>query len=113
MEDRDFFDMLYQGWAKTYGAEDMFWMPEEVDAGDMPVWEVYAVDRHQEKHFVASFLSEADAAFVTAVHGCFGDLTRRLHSAIDEAERLDEQRDEQEFRIAELAIEKGASRGVV
>ncbi|MDV6975275.1 hypothetical protein [Mycobacterium intracellulare] len=104
MEDRDFFDVLYQGWAKTTGAENMFWMPEESE--DFPgLWDIVAVNEKQERKPLASFLTEEDSAFITAVHGCFGDLVRRLHAAVDEAERLDEQRDDQEFRIAELAIE--------
>ncbi|WP_104183759.1 hypothetical protein [Mycobacterium avium] len=110
MEDREFIDYLYQGWAKTTGAEGMFWMPEKDDCYDeegidASLHSIVAVDKDQNKVHVAQYLTEADAAFVTAVHGCFGDLTRRLHSAIDEAERLDEQRDDQEFRIAELAME--------
>lgn len=105
IEDRDFFDLLYTQWSKTYGAENMFWMPVEAKVGDDVFWEVYAVDAEKEQHLVASFQSEEDADFVSAVHGCLADLVRRLHSALDESERLDESKDDQSALTAELALE--------
>lgn len=105
MEDRDFFDHLYQLWSKTYGAKDMFWMPVELSVGQDTLWEVYAVDENQEKHFVATLQSEEDADFITAVHGCLPDLVRRLHEALDESDNADFDRDSRECRIAELEME--------
>lgn len=104
MDDRDFFDVLYQGWSKTTGAQDKFWMPEEV-AERFDGFNVYAVDQDQKRELVAQNLTEVDAAFITAVHGCFADLTRRLHMAIDESDRLDLERDQQEGRYAEVVLE--------
>lgn len=112
MDDKSFFDLLYQQWSKTTGAENMFWMSEKVDAGDI-VWEVYAVDQEQEQHFVASFLSEEDADFVSGVHGCVADLIRRLHTALDEADRLDIEKDELIGRVADLELEALDHRGIV
>jgi hypothetical protein len=104
MEDLEFFDYLYQGWSKTTGAEDTFWMPEE--SKDLPgAWDILSVDQNQERRLLAALLTEADAAFITAVHGCFGDLVRRIGEAVDTAERLDCERDQQEARIAELTLE--------
>lgn len=110
MDDRSFFDVLYQGWAKTTGAENTFWMPEENTDEDETnranyAWDLFAVGQDQKRTFLGGFKNEADAAFVTALHGCFGDLVKRLHDALDEAERLDERADEQESTIAGLAIE--------
>ena len=45
-----------------------------------------------------------DAAWITAVHGAFADLARCLHTALDEADRADVDRDVRENRIAELEL---------
>lgn len=99
MDIREFLDELYQLWAKTTGAENQYWMPEDSDIHGQIIW---AVNEEQAKSPVASFMSDADASFVTAIHGALPDLVRRTHEALDEADRLDEQRDEQEIRIAGL-----------
>lgn len=99
MDIREFLDELYQLWAKTTGAENQYWMPEDSDIHGQDIW---AVNEEQAKSPVASFMSDADASFVTAIHGALPDLVRRTHEALDEADRLDEQRDEQEIRIAGL-----------
>lgn len=99
MDIRDFLDELYSLWAKTTGAENQYWMPEDSDIHGQDIW---AVNEEQAKSPVASFMSDADASFVTAIHGALPDLVRRTHEALDEADRLDEQRDEQEVRIAGL-----------
>lgn len=104
MDDRDFFDEIYQQWSKTTGAEDRFWMPEEhFDKSGR--FNVYAVGQDESRKLVASGLSERDADWITALHGCFADLHRRLHSALDEADRADYERDSRECRIAELEAE--------
>lgn len=92
MEDREFFDHLYQIWTKTTGAADKFWMPEEY-TDHSGRWRIYAVDEEQNKTLVAEGLTEADADYLTAVHGCTGDLIRRLGAALDEADRLDYEKD--------------------
>ncbi|AEK07406.1 hypothetical protein ROCKSTAR_41 [Mycobacterium phage Rockstar] len=109
MEDRDFFDLLHQQWAKTTGAENMYWASEEYKDGTGR-WKVYAVKVDEEgnetKKLIASELqNEADADFIAAVHGCLPDLTRRLHMALDEADRADYDRDSRECRLAELELE--------
>lgn len=99
MDIREFLDKLYSLWAKTTGAENQYWMPEDSYIHGQDIW---AVNEEQAKSPVASFMSDADASFVTAIHGALPDLVRRTHEALDEADRLDEQRDEQEIRIAGL-----------
>lgn len=115
MDDREFFDVLFQTWAQTTGSENMFWKVEkaQVDAFDS-FWEVYAVDSDKEEHFIGSFLTEEDADFVAGVHGCIPDLVRQLHAALDEADRLDREMDEvqnqlmeAELRVMELKEEAG------
>lgn len=120
MEDREFFDLLYAQFAKTTGAEKRFWMPEECpdfhvshffpDPEDpLKMWAVYAVEvdeeGNQDKAMVGVFRSEEDADFITAVHGCLPDLIRSLHTAHDEADRLDERADDREREMADLALE--------
>lgn len=110
MDIREFLDELYQLWAKTTGAENQYWMPEESDIHGQDIW---AVNEEQAKSPVASFMSDADASFVTAIHGALPDLVRLTHEALDEADRLDEQRDEQEFRIAQLEADSDAMRAQI
>jgi hypothetical protein len=111
MDERDFLDMMYQGWSKTTEAEHSFWMHEPM-ANNQSRHKVYAVKvdpetQEQTRTLVASFLSEEDAAFITAIHGSLPDIVRRCNEAYDEADRLDLDRDEQECRIAELEMENG------
>lgn len=102
MDDRDFFDHLHQLWSKTTGAEDRYWMPEENAQFD---FDIFAVAQEDERYRIASDLSDEDADFISAVHGCLPDLVRRLHAALDEADRADYDRDERECRMAELELE--------
>jgi hypothetical protein len=108
MDDREYFDFYYQGWSKTTGASDMYWMPEEDTdhyAGGPGTWNVYAVNEAQEKKFIASFEREEDVSFIIAAHGSSPDLVRRLQDALDEADRLDIERDEAICRVAQLEME--------
>lgn len=104
MEARDFFDLLYQQWTKTTRAADTYWMPKEV-AELHDGYSIVAVDKAQHEETVAANLTEADADFITAVHGCFGDLVKRMHDALDEADRADLNHDEREQEIFKLALE--------
>lgn len=104
MEDREFFDHIYQMWAKTTGASNMYWQPVEHDAPNRN-YSIDAVDEDQSAIRVAAGLSEEDADFLTAVHGCFADLIRRLGTSLDEADRLDEEKDGLIVRIADLEQE--------
>lgn len=104
MEDREFFDHLLQLWFKTTGAEDTYWMPEKYeDTTDR--WKLYSVAQDESRTLIASELNEKDAEFLAGVHGCLMDLHRRLHEALDEADRADFDRDSRECRIAELELE--------
>jgi hypothetical protein len=51
------------------------------------------------------FVTAKDEDFLTALHGCFADLVRRLNTAMDEADRLDYSKDELVVRIAEPEME--------
>lgn len=105
MDDREFFDVLYTLWVKTTGASDRYW---DVD-GDR----VRAVGQSGEPVVVAAGVGDADADFITALHGCFPDLVRRLHTALDEADRLDREMDDVQSRLAaaELRIAKTEAGG--
>ncbi|UOK18095.1 hypothetical protein SEA_SWITZERLAND_42 [Gordonia phage Switzerland] len=107
MEDREFFDTLYSEWSKTTGAGERYLIVEKVeydpDLDYMTSWDVWAISFEDEgdRTLVATFEKEADADFFAAIHGCFGDLVRRLHEALDEADRADERRDEAEQQLAD------------
>jgi hypothetical protein len=107
MEDRDFFDHLMQMFTKTSFAENRYWDYESLAERDH---NIRAVNQDGDATVLGGFDSEADADFITAVHGCFPDLHRRLHSALDEADRADRERDEREQAIAEQALEIAALR---
>lgn len=109
VDEREFIDMLYAGWAKTTDAEHSYWQPEEM-VNNPGQFKVYAVTVDPEtgdesRKLVATQLSEEDAAFVTAIHGSFGDVCRRVLEAYDEADRADEALDSQIVRVAELEIQ--------
>lgn len=112
MEDREFFDELYQQWSKTTGSDDSYWMPE-AHFDNSGRFNVYSIDKDDKRKLVASGLSDWDADWVTAVHGCFGDLWRRLHSALDESDEADLSRDERECRIYELEVEVDALQKII
>lgn len=114
MDIREVIDELYQLWAKTTGAEKTYWMPKEqpddwLDDGvggeyrePGEGWDLWSLNEEQNQELLGNLLNEVDANFITAIHGALPDLVRRTHEALDEADRLDEQRDEQEIRIAGL-----------
>jgi hypothetical protein len=102
VEDREFFDTLFQLFTQTTGAEDTYWSYAETE--DEPGYTVYSVGESSE-HIIGYVESEADAEFITAIHGCLPDLVRRLHMALDESDRADYDRDSRECRIYELEIE--------
>lgn len=105
MEDREFFDLLYNLWAKTPGAENEYWGYDS-DEGDPPSYLLYSQGEDLEvRKPLASFSSEEAVNFISAIHGCLPDLVRRLHAALDEVDRADYDRDSRECRIAELEME--------
>lgn len=101
-DDRRLFDKLYQLWAKTTGAEKRYWMPVQSYGG----WIIRAVDPETDKSdWVGRFTSEEDAEFIAGLHSALPDLVRLLHSAVDEAVRADEHRDEAENEMFKLVVE--------
>ncbi|QBP29037.1 hypothetical protein KIP49_gp55 [Mycobacterium phage Scorpia] len=108
MENDEFFDYIYQQWSKTTGAENRFYIVEEVafdtDNDYEKTWDVVAVSETDDKQLVANFHSEQDADWFASVHGCFADLIRTLKDQADEIERLDERVDNQEHDIFNLVI---------
>ena len=99
MTDREFFNALLEVWRGTTRAESSYW--ETKKFGDQ--WCVYSVGRDDSRVLVGTAMTEQDADFIVAVHGALPDMVRRLHSAVDEADRLDAERDEREQLIADLA----------
>lgn len=95
MDDRAFFDALFQLWAKTTHAEDGYWEPARYGE-EWAVWSV-AKDHRQ---LIAVGLSERDAEFVAGVHGVLPDVVRLVRAALDEADRLDARFDEQQHLLA-------------
>lgn len=106
MDDRDFMSMMYQGFTKTTNAETAYWgyEPDE-DSGGNTFYSLFYVDGSEpdEKRYIGTLEYEADAAFITAVHGCFPDLHRRWLEALEEADRLDLEKDLAENVAAELS----------
>lgn len=107
MEDREFFDTLMQSFMKTTFAEKRYW---DYQTDGETGFDINAVGEGDEREFVGYTANEPDADFITALHGCFPDLYRRLHAALDEADRADRDKDERECRIAELELEVASLR---
>jgi len=63
---------------------------------------IVAVGQDDSHLWVAAGLSEADADWITTVHGSMPDLVRRLHAALDEADRADRERDDMVHRVIVL-----------
>lgn len=100
MTDQEFFDELFQMYARTAGVENSYWMYEELEDGG---YDIFAVSE-DDKVFVGYTDQEADADFITALHGSFGDIYRFVLELIDEADRLDNERDRLQNELAELTI---------
>ncbi|QDK03121.1 hypothetical protein SEA_SYDNAT_37 [Mycobacterium phage SydNat] len=111
MENEEFFDYIYQSWAKTTGAQDRFYVV--TDQGETaPEAERYLVQASAEDGstiHIASFREEDDADWFASVHGCFADLIRTLKDQADEIERLDERVDDQEHDIFNLVMSEKKS----
>lgn len=90
-------------WSKTTGAADRFWDYDTDRKGALA--DIRAVGEDGSFSEVAWGLYEPDADWITAVHGCFPDLIRRIQTALDEADAADYRQDERECRIAELELE--------
>jgi hypothetical protein len=106
MDDRDFMSMMFQGFVKTTHAEDAYWGYEliEDDRHDPYYWIFYvAADAPDSKVRVGEVDNEADAAFITAVHGSFPDIHRRWLEALNEADQKDLEKDLAESVAAELS----------
>ncbi|BBC43859.1 hypothetical protein [Mycobacterium phage GS4E] len=104
-QDHEFFDILYQQWTKSTLAEHGYWMPEE-DESFPGSFNLIAVHQSKdERRPIAAFMDEADAEFVAGLHGAVPDLIRRLHEAIDEAVRKDEQNDIAQGQLADALLE--------
>ena len=102
MDNREFFDKLYQMWSKTSWAKDRYW-----DYGYEPGkdYTVKAVSEDGYRSLVGTFVNEDDADWITALHGCFPDVFRLVNDSLDEADRADLDHDSRECRIAELELE--------
>lgn len=108
MDAREFMDLLYAQWAKTTGAEKTYWQPTEHE--NLPPeykrrFSIDAVEEDQSATRVAAGLSDEDSDWITALHGSFPDIYRRFLDALDEADRLDRENDENIGRIADLESE--------
>jgi hypothetical protein len=110
-QDHQFFDILYQQWSQTTGAEKSYWMPERrtqlgTDGGKSTWFDIVAVNANDDsREIVAQGLSESDADFICGLHGAIPDLIRRLHDTVDEAVRKDEANDEAQGALAETLLE--------
>ncbi|QBJ00225.1 hypothetical protein SEA_PHARAOH_36 [Mycobacterium phage Pharaoh] len=109
-QEHDFFDILYQQWSKTTWAETSYWMPEE-DRSFPGSFNIVAQSQTEDaKKPLAAFLSEEDADFICGLHGAIPDLIRRLHEALDMADRKDTANDLAQGQLAEALLENHALR---
>ena len=104
MDERELLDLLYQMWTRTTSAKERYWDYEQEIDGENE-HQIRSVSEDGDHEIVGWGLSDSDADFITAIHGCFPDLVRVVTKAFDEADRLLYERDSQECRIAELEME--------
>jgi hypothetical protein len=106
MDDREFFAKLLEMWEETSYAEDRYWGYTAYDDGDGgSQYDLFAFSNNNDQEFIGYLCTEADANFVTALHGCFPDLIRRTLSALDEADELDEEMDRVQAQLAEAELQ--------
>jgi hypothetical protein len=104
MNERELVDELYQMWAKTTAAGNGGWNIEEDEEATHPYVDVVSIDTDEWEQTIGFTVSKPDADFITAVHSAFPELVRLFHSALDEADRADHNKDARECRIAELEV---------
>ncbi|MGW1739975.1 hypothetical protein ACWCPQ_14315 [Nocardia sp. NPDC001965] len=109
MDDREFLDGLYLAWTKTTAAEHGGWSVEKI--GDS--FTVMARDPSGSVVLADLIQEEKDAEFIAGMHTILPDLVRRLNDALDEADRLDTEKDELHARIFELELEVGVLEGML
>ncbi|UVK60596.1 hypothetical protein SEA_PETERSON_46 [Mycobacterium phage Peterson] len=105
MEFQEFCDRIYQVFSQTTGAEDRFWVVEEYDPWGPARWMVRAVSEDDKTIDVGLFENEADADFTASIHGAIADMVRRSMTAIDDAARLELERDNLMGRVFDLELE--------
>jgi hypothetical protein len=103
MNERELVDELYQMWSKTTAAGNGGWDIEEDD--ESKYVDVVSIDTNEWEQIIGFTMDRADADFITAVHSAFPELVRMVHSALDEADRADHNKDSRECRIAELEMQ--------
>ena len=104
MNERELVDELYQLWAKTTAAGNGGWNIEEDEESTHPYVDVVSIDTDEWEQTIGFTVSKPDADFITSVHSAFPELVRLFHSALDEADRADHNKDSRECRIAELEV---------
>ncbi|AWN02377.1 hypothetical protein SEA_CONCEPTII_45 [Mycobacterium phage ConceptII] len=102
MEFQEFCDRIYQVFSQTTGAEDRFWVVERDNTG---VSEVFAVGQDESRWLIGGFLHEQDADFIASIHGALADMVRRSMEAVDDAARLELERDNLMGRVFDLELE--------
>jgi hypothetical protein len=103
MDERDFFDHLYQLWSKTTQAKDGAW--EVIDDGEHILVDVESTDKDGWEQTIGYGMYKQDAEFISQVHAALPEIVRQALAAFDEADRADHERDARECRIAELELE--------
>jgi chromosome segregation ATPase len=89
-------------WSKTTHADKGQW---EIVKDEHILVDVESTDDEGWEQTIGFGLYEKDAEFITQIHSALPDLVRRALAAFDEAERVDQDRDARECRIAELEME--------
>ena len=83
MTTEEFLAHLYSMFCYTTGSEDTYWDYREADDS---TWDIHSVNQDGESVFVGYFDAEADADFVTAIHGSLVDLIRLVEDSVHKAD---------------------------
>lgn len=107
-DDHEFFDALYQLWANTTQGYWECSVDDNFGPGVLDI--VSEVD--SETFYIAAFMADENARFVSGIHTVLPELIERAQEALDRAERWEELYDDAAFgnyedslRIRELETE--------
>ena len=102
MTTEEFLAHLYSMFCYTTGSEDTYWDYREADDS---TWDIHSVNQDGESVFVGYFDAEADADFVTAIHGSLVDLIRLVEDSVHKADMYELAHDQCQRELIEAEKE--------
>lgn len=95
LEDEDLFDQVYQAWYSGVGSSDNVLEADSPESGREGVLDLYVRVGIgvNDRTLVGTDVKDSVAIFVTSVSALMADLNRAYHTAVDEREAMEIERD--------------------